>query len=258
MKEGSAISSSAHTNTTRVKIRAGWAHVGALLGGAISIAANIAHSFVPPTAAPVDWEPQTGAVVGSMFWPILLFVGVEILATYRWPKGPGFALLRFGGLIPILAVTGVVSYRHQRGLLLFYGEDLFVANIGPLAVDGLMVMATAALLATRKLLLDAAASAEHMASAIKTHTHTQSSTASTNSGHQQSATDTGIPSHLVNMARYAAENHTHTTGRPIQATDLAARMNITHDVAAQLLASIAAEQSERLPVLNGQVVGGGR
>jgi hypothetical protein len=30
----------------------GWAYVGAVLGGSVSIAANVAHSYVPPTGAP--------------------------------------------------------------------------------------------------------------------------------------------------------------------------------------------------------------
>jgi hypothetical protein len=45
-------------------------------------------------------------------------------------------------------VAAVVSYRHLSGLLAFYGEDTLTATIGPLAVDGLMVMATSALIAT--------------------------------------------------------------------------------------------------------------
>ena len=43
----------------------------------------------------------------------------------------------------------MVSYRHLSGLLAFYGEDGITSTVGPLAVDGLMVMATGALLATR-------------------------------------------------------------------------------------------------------------
>jgi hypothetical protein len=45
-------------------------------------------------------------------------------------------------------VAALVSYRHLSGLLAFYGEEPVVCVLGPLAVDGLMVMATAAILAT--------------------------------------------------------------------------------------------------------------
>jgi hypothetical protein len=125
-----------------------WAYVGAGLGGVVSIAANVAHSYVPPADAGADWSPQTGAVVGAVFWPVSLFVAVEILARITWPAGRRWTLLRFGGLLPVAVVAAVVSYKHLAGLLAFYGEDTLTATIGPLAVDGLMVMATGALLAT--------------------------------------------------------------------------------------------------------------
>ena len=126
----------------------GWAYIGAALGGTVSIAANVAHSYVPPTGAPSDWTPQTGAVVGAIFWPVALFVATEILARVAWPSGHHWTALRFGGLLPVALVAAFVSYKHLAGLLDFYGEDALTAMLGPLAVDGLMVMATGALLAT--------------------------------------------------------------------------------------------------------------
>ncbi len=128
----------------------GWAYIGAALGGTVSIAANVAHSYVPPTGAPADWTPQTGAVVGAIFWPVALFVATEILARVAWPTGRGWSFLRFAGLLPVALVAAFVSYRHLSGLLDFYGEDPLTVMLGPLAVDGLMVMATGALLATAR------------------------------------------------------------------------------------------------------------
>jgi hypothetical protein len=126
----------------------GWAYAGALLGGAVSIAANFAHSYVPPKGAPATWAPQPGAVIGAIIWPVFLFVAVEILARVAWPHGPSWQLLRFGGIAPVAFVAALVSYRHLSGLLAFYGEEAIVCILGPLAVDGLMVMATGAILAT--------------------------------------------------------------------------------------------------------------
>jgi hypothetical protein len=57
-------------------------------------------------------------------------------------------VVRYLGLGLVAAVAAVVSYRHLSGLLTHYGEDPWTAQFGPLAVDGLMVMATGALLAT--------------------------------------------------------------------------------------------------------------
>jgi hypothetical protein len=128
----------------------GWAYIGAALGGLVSVAANVAHSYVPPADAPDGWSPQGGAVIGAIFWPVGLFVAVEILARVPWPTGRKWWWLRFGGLLPVAAVAALVSYRHLSGLLRFYGEDGITATLGPLAVDGLMVVATGALLVTAR------------------------------------------------------------------------------------------------------------
>jgi hypothetical protein len=128
----------------------GWAYAGAVLGGAVSVAANVAHSYVPPAAGwPVDTTgPELGAVAAAVFWPVALLVAVEILARIAWPEGWRWTAVRFGGLLPVALVAAFVSYQHLSGLLAHYREDAVTAHVGPLAVDGLMVLATAALLAT--------------------------------------------------------------------------------------------------------------
>jgi hypothetical protein len=131
----------------------GWAYAGAVLGGAVSVAANVAHSYVPPDRLPAGapagaWAPQPGAVASAVFWPVFLLVAVEIIARVDWPGGARWVVLRFAGLLPVAVVAAVVSYRHMSGLLVFYGEDRLTTRIGPLAVDGLMIMATGALIAT--------------------------------------------------------------------------------------------------------------
>jgi hypothetical protein len=125
-----------------------WAYAGAILGGVVSVAANVAHSYVPPVGSPADWSPEPGAVIGAVFWPVAVLVAVEILARVAWPSGRRWVAVRYLGLLPVGLVAAVVSYRHLSGLLAHYGEDALTVTIGPLAVDGLMVMATAALLAT--------------------------------------------------------------------------------------------------------------
>jgi hypothetical protein len=124
-----------------------WAYIGVVLGAAVSIAANVAHSFIPPQDAAPAWSPEPGAVVGAIVWPVFLFVAVEILARVAWPGGLTWQLLRYAGMVPVAAVAALVSYRHLSGLLAYYGEEPIVCVLGPLAVDGLMVMATAAILA---------------------------------------------------------------------------------------------------------------
>ncbi len=135
------------TGTTKVPGR-GWAYTGVVLGGGVSIAANITHTFVPPPGHPAGWSPEPMAVVFAMSWPVFLFVAVEILARTPWPRLWNWTLLRWLGLTPVALVAAFVSYRHLSGLLAHYGEEPLAALTGPLAVDGLMVVATGALLAT--------------------------------------------------------------------------------------------------------------
>ncbi len=146
----------------------GWAYTGAVLGGLVSIAANVAHSFIPPHGSPADWAPEPGAVVGAVVWPVFLFVAVEIFVRIRWPHGVSWHLLRWVGLLPVAAVAAFVSYRHLSGLLAHYGEEPIIYYVGPLAVDGLMVMATGALMATSRHRTTAPALAPVMSMSVPT------------------------------------------------------------------------------------------
>jgi outer membrane biosynthesis protein TonB len=83
-----------------------------------------------------------------VFWPVALFVATEILTRVAWPSGWQWQLLRWAGMVPVAFVAALVSYRHLSGLLGYYGEESLTCVLGPIAVDGLMVMATAAILAT--------------------------------------------------------------------------------------------------------------
>ena len=136
----------------------GWAYAGAIVGGGVSVAANIAHSFRPPAAALPTWTPQPGAVLLAAFWPLALLLAVEVLVRVAWPRETRWTVLRFGGVTPVAVVAAVVSYRHLSGLLDWYGEDTVTVAIGPLAVDGLMLISTGALLALSTRSLDATGS----------------------------------------------------------------------------------------------------
>jgi len=140
----------------------GIAYLGLLVGIGASIAANVAHSYVPPGCShvtigtpcgPPGWSPPTGAVISAVFWPVALLLALEILARVPWPAGGWWQLVRWGGLVPVAAVAAIVSYLHMSGLLAWYGESPLTYTIGPLAVDGLMVMSAGALLATRPTLV---------------------------------------------------------------------------------------------------------
>jgi hypothetical protein len=117
-----------------------WARAGFTLGVGTSIAANVGHTFIGP-------NPQVGALAFSAFWPIALLIALEVISRVDWPPGIWWGISRYGGLTTVALIAAFVSYRHMSGLLGYYGEDALTASIGPLAVDGLMVVCSTALLA---------------------------------------------------------------------------------------------------------------
>jgi hypothetical protein len=117
-----------------------WAKAGAALGAVASLAANVAHALIAP-------DPELGLILSAVFWPLALLVAIEVLTRVAWPAGRRWVVLRFGGLLPVAAVTAVVSYQHMSGWLAAIGAGGFEATFGPVAVDGMMVICTGALVA---------------------------------------------------------------------------------------------------------------
>lgn len=125
-----------------------WAYVGSLLGGLVSVSANVRHSFIPPEGKPVDWSPETMQVGLSVLGPVFLFICIEQLARIDWPKGFSVWGLKFCAILPVTVVSAFVSYRHMFGLLGYWGEDKFVQWSMPIAVDGIMVLSSVAVYIT--------------------------------------------------------------------------------------------------------------
>jgi hypothetical protein len=125
----------------------GWALAGFLTAVSVSILANIARMYVRPEHAPENWAPHPGAVAMAAWWPIALLISIEIIARVQWPDGFIWRVIRYGGLTTVAAIAAIISYRHMSGLMSAYGEAGIGAMIGPLAVDGLMVVSSGALLA---------------------------------------------------------------------------------------------------------------
>jgi hypothetical protein len=107
-----------------------------VLGVVASVAANGAHA-----------RPEVGPRLASAFAPVALLLTVEIMSRVPWPRGRSWALGRWAGTGAVALVAAVTSYRHMSALLVSYGEDQLTALIQPLCVDGLMVVASLALLA---------------------------------------------------------------------------------------------------------------
>lgn len=118
-----------------------WAYAGMTIAGAVSLAANVAHTYI------LTPNPPPGAVGFSILWPMLVFISTEIVIRTR--LGKWRTALTITACAPIGAIAAVASYQHLSALLSAYGETWFVSTIGPVAIDGLMVLSTALLFATR-------------------------------------------------------------------------------------------------------------
>lgn len=124
------------------------ARAGLACGAALSILGNVAHTVL--TASEVSlWQRIPFAVV----WPAALFLAVEILVRVQWRN----RLLDWIGRVllvgPVSAVAAIVSYLHLHHLMIMSGEPAAASILGPVAVDGLMLGSTVALLAIREALL---------------------------------------------------------------------------------------------------------
>lgn len=111
-----------------------WAWLAFLLGIAASVAANVAHA-----------RPEIGPRLSAAFVPVALIVVLEVAARLKRDSS-----WRWTGTVIVALVAAVVSYRHQRELLIGYGEDSLNATIMPFAVDGLMITAAWFLLSRDK------------------------------------------------------------------------------------------------------------
>jgi hypothetical protein len=122
-----------------------WA--GFVFGSVMSIAANVLHAWLPATHEPSGWSPGLAPQVGAAVWPVGLMLAVEALSRVPWPKGLLWGLARFGGAGAVALGSAVISYGHLRGVLLAWQYGALAAAVGPLVLDGLMVVCGFALLA---------------------------------------------------------------------------------------------------------------
>ena len=109
------------------------------LGIVASVAANCLHA--------VSGDAGAAELIGAGFWPIALLAAIELLTRVSWPRGFWWGCGRFLGVGLVAIVAAALSYRHMAGLLASWGEDPWNAHLGPLAVDGLMLVSATALLA---------------------------------------------------------------------------------------------------------------
>jgi hypothetical protein len=121
--------------------------IGFVAGAVVSVAFNVLAARIPPEHAPASWQPNLAAEVGAVVWPLFLLIAVEVISRVPWPKGWGWMLARIAGVVAVALVGAVISYQHIEAVLLTWGYNPLSAGVGPLAVDGLMVVSGFGMLA---------------------------------------------------------------------------------------------------------------
>lgn len=123
------------------------AWTGFIFGSLMSVAANVLFTWLPAKTQDPGWWPGLAPQVGAAVWPVGLLISVEVLSRVAWPSGWLWGLARYGGAGTVAVGSGVISYGHLKGLLLAWGYGGLESSVGPLVIDGLMVISGFALLA---------------------------------------------------------------------------------------------------------------
>jgi hypothetical protein len=87
------------------------------------------------------------SILGAVMWPLLNVGAVEMMIRAPWRKGPLWTFARYGLTGLVALISFIVSYTHISHVLTAWGEAWITTVTGPLAIDGLMLLAGAALVA---------------------------------------------------------------------------------------------------------------
>lgn len=120
-----------------------WARTFLALALFVSVVGNVAHTVLADSSISL-WLRVPGAVI----WPVFTFGAIEIIVRMIWERSWTHNIARNILLLPAIPAA-ITSYEHLYSLLLLMGERAFIAMIGPLAIDGMMIGCTMVLLFTR-------------------------------------------------------------------------------------------------------------
>lgn len=214
-----------------------------ILGVAASIAANVLHA---------DPNPVSQAI--AAWAPLALLLSVELISRVPVHR-PAMATLRLLATITIAGIAAWVSYWHMVAVTTRYGETGITPYLLPISVDGLIVVASISLVELAGRIRhtetppnnptpQSQPAPQPVRAPVDTHTSTSTTTidtqpadtAATGTAHTPG---TGAPSPaLLGQARLVANAHHRATGTPITTADLAQRIRVAEDTAAQLLAQL--------------------
>lgn len=140
-----------HAREDRGAVLAAWA--GFLFGTAISVGGNVLATWLPRLTGQVTdpaWSPGLWPQVGAAVWPLALLLSVEVLTRTRWRVGIQWSLARLGGILAVALGGAVISYGHLHEVLTAWHYPPAAAFVGPLVIDGLMLISGFALLSISK------------------------------------------------------------------------------------------------------------
>jgi hypothetical protein len=120
------------------------AYVSLLTGSGLSVAGNVADTFRTRGEATDGLD-----IILAGAWPILVILTIEMFVSRRWAPSRGFQTLRWFGCLAIGNLAMLVSWLHLHDLMASRGQLPLVAMAGPLAIDGMAIMATGLILSTR-------------------------------------------------------------------------------------------------------------
>ena len=108
-----------------------------LLATVVSVWANILHSERDPVSIVINALP-----------PLIVLAGFELISRIPIPEGTPW-YMRWARLMGVVGVSGIgawLSYWHQNAAFLRYAKDTATANLLPLSIDGLMIIASVSLI----------------------------------------------------------------------------------------------------------------
>lgn len=120
------------------------AYVSLLVGAGLSVAGNLADTY-RTRGADIDNLDK----VMAAGWPILVLLAIEMFVSPRWSPARMFQVWRWVGCLAVGGMAMVVSWTHLHDLMADRGQLFIVSVLGPLAIDGMAIMATGLILSTR-------------------------------------------------------------------------------------------------------------
>lgn len=116
-----------------------WA--GFLFGTVVSVGFNVLAAFLIPPDEAQGWRPDTWTIIGAAVWPLALLVSIELLARVPWPNTLLAKVIRYGAMSAVALFAAAISYQHIRSVLLAWRYNELSSGVGPLVIDGLMILA---------------------------------------------------------------------------------------------------------------------